>query len=196
MRDEGKPDCCYANVVLQCLTYTRPLAAYLLQRCHSEACQVKEWCLMCELEHLVSRVREGKSPLTPIRILSQIQNIGNNFGHGSQEDAHEFLRGAFFPVLSNWFVINILQLICLDEAGGEKAVEPRMQETTFIQQIFGGYLQSKIKCMRCLQESERYENMMDLMVEINGNIESLEDALSQFTAPELLDGENMYKCCR
>eukprot|EP01018_Ginkgo_biloba_P000538 Gb_17492 [translate_table: standard] len=38
--------------------------------------------------------------------------------------------------------------------------------------------------------------MMDLTVEVHGNIESLEDALTQFTAPELLDGENKYKCDR
>lgn len=30
---------CFANVVLQCLTYTRPLTAYLLNGCHSEDCK-------------------------------------------------------------------------------------------------------------------------------------------------------------
>jgi ubiquitin carboxyl-terminal hydrolase 36/42 len=50
--------------------------------------------------------------------------------------------------------------------------------------------------MRCHHESERYENIMDLTLEINGWVESLEDALTQFTSPEDLDGENMYKCER
>lgn len=37
---------------------------------------------------------------------------------------------------------------------------------------------------------------MDLTLEIFGWVESLEDALTQFTSPEDLDGENMYRCGR
>lgn len=37
---------------------------------------------------------------------------------------------------------------------------------------------------------------MDLTLEIYGWVESLEDALTQFTTPEDLDGENMYRCGR
>lgn len=37
---------------------------------------------------------------------------------------------------------------------------------------------------------------MDLTLEIFGWVESLEDALTQFTTPEDLDGENMYRCRR
>lgn len=35
---------------------------------------------------------------------------------------------------------------------------------------------------------------MDLTVEIQGDVASLEDCLDQFTVKEWLDGENMYKC--
>lgn len=177
---------CYANAVLQCLMFTRPIAAYLLQGSHSKNCQKRDWCFMCELENLVAKVREGKNPISPIRILSKIQNIGNHLGYGKEEDAHEFLR----------FAIDTMQSTCLAEASGERAVDHRTQETTLIQQIFGGYLQSKIKCLKCQHISERYEKMMDLTVEIEGNIESLQDALGQFTASEILDGSNKYKCDR
>lgn len=50
--------------------------------------------------------------------------------------------------------------------------------------------------MNCNHESERHENIMDLTLEILGWVESLEDALTQFTSPEDLDGENMYRCGR
>uniref|UniRef100_A0A6N2KEQ3 Uncharacterized protein n=1 Tax=Salix viminalis TaxID=40686 RepID=A0A6N2KEQ3_SALVM len=42
----------------------------------------------------------------------------------------------------NRFAIDTMQSVCLDEFGGEKAVEPASQETTIIQHIFGS-LQSQ-----------------------------------------------------
>lgn len=38
--------------------------------------------------------------------------------------------------------------------------------------------------------------MMDLTVEIDGDIGTLEDALGQFTAPEILEKDNKYNCGR
>lgn len=38
----------------------------------------------------------------------------------------------------------MMQSVCLDEFGGEKAVPPNTQETTLIQHIFGGHLQSQV----------------------------------------------------
>uniref|UniRef100_A0A1D1YT64 ubiquitinyl hydrolase 1 n=1 Tax=Anthurium amnicola TaxID=1678845 RepID=A0A1D1YT64_9ARAE len=177
---------CYANAVLQCLTCTKPLTVYLLRGMHSRTCSVRDWCLMCELEMHVSMLRESGGPLSPSRILSNMRNIGCRIGSGTQEDAHEFLR----------LLVTSMQSICLEGLGGEKEVDTRLQETTLIQQIFGGRLRSKVKCLRCHLESERYENIMDLTLEIHGWVESLEDALTQFTAPEDLDGENMYRCGR
>lgn len=177
---------CYANAVLQCLTCTKPLSIYLLHRSHSKACYGKDWCLMCELEQHVMLLRERGGPLSPSRILTHIRSINCQMGDGSQEDAHEFLR----------LLVASMQSICLERLGGEQKVDPRLQETTFIQHTFGGRLRSKVKCLRCFHESERYENIMDLTLEISGWVESLEDALTQFTTPEELDGENMYRCAR
>ncbi|XP_061362216.1 ubiquitin carboxyl-terminal hydrolase 15 [Gastrolobium bilobum] len=177
---------CYANAVLQCLTSTKPLVVYLLYRSHSKACYAKDWCLMCELEQHIMILRENGAPLSPSRILWHMRSINCHMGDGSQEDAHEFLR----------LLIASMQSICLEGLGGEKKVDPRLQETTFIQHTFGGRLQSKVKCLNCNHESERYENIMDLTLEILGWVESLEDALTQFTSPEDLDGENMYRCGR
>lgn len=38
--------------------------------------------------------------------------------------------------------------------------------------------------------------MMDLTVEIDGEIRTLEEALAQFTATEVLDRDNKYHCSR
>ncbi|XP_078162663.1 ubiquitin carboxyl-terminal hydrolase 18-like isoform X2 [Carex rostrata] len=176
---------CFANVVLQCLTFTRPLVAYLLAKNHIRGCVRKEeWCFLCELQVHVQKARTNLDPISPNRILSGLPNIGGNFGYGQQEDAHEFMR----------FAIDKMQSACLDVFGGEKNLDLSSQETTIIQHIFGGHLRSQVICEKCEMVSNRYDNMMDLTVEIQGDAESLEQCLDQFTAVEWLDGDNKYKC--
>ncbi|KAF9615441.1 hypothetical protein IFM89_023547 [Coptis chinensis] len=175
---------CYANVVLQCLSCTQPLVAYMLKIGHKRKCRRNDWCFLCELEIHVERVRCSWQPFSPTNILSRLPNIGGNLGYGKQEDAHEFMR----------FAIDTMQSVCLDEFGGERTLHPSSQETTLIQYIFGGHLQSQVKCLKCKEISYRHENMMDLTVEIQGDADSLEECLDQFTAEEWLDGDNMYKC--
>ncbi|KAF5771836.1 putative ubiquitinyl hydrolase 1 [Helianthus annuus] len=176
---------CYANAVLQCLTSTKPLTVYLLRQSHSKSCGARSWCLICELERHVLLLRDNGDPLSLSKILLNMRAVNNKMGDGSQEDAHEFLR----------LLVTLMQSICLEGFGGE-SVNPKLQETTFIQHTFGGQLRSKVKCLRCNRESDRYENIMDLTLEIFGWVESLEDALTQFTSLEELDGENMYRCAR
>lgn len=191
-KKQGFPPCgllncgnsCFANVVLQCLAYTRPLAAYLLVKGHRRECRRNDWCFLCELQAHVERASQSNHAFSPINILSRLPNIGGNLGYGKQEDAHEFMR----------FVIDTMQSVCLDEYGGERAVHPSSQETTLIQHIFGGRLQSQVICTKCNNVSNQFENMMDLTVEIQGDAASLEECLDQFTAKEWLEGDNMYKC--
>ncbi|KAH9611223.1 hypothetical protein KSS87_018039 [Heliosperma pusillum] len=176
---------CYANAVLQCLTFTPPLTAYFLQGLHSKACVRKEWCFTCEFERLVLKAKEVGYPQSPIGILSQIHKLGSRLTNGREEDAHEFLR----------YAIETMQSTCLREAL-VKDFSSLEEETTLMGLTFGGYLRSKIKCTRCNGKSVRQERMMDLTVEIGGDIETLEDALRQFTGTESLDGENKYHCDR
>lgn len=111
---------CFVNVVLQCLSCTRPLVAYLLGKDHSRECmwlcilaneyihwhQVlslqlfkcsgstrhEDWCFLCELQCHIKRASESIHPFSPTNILSHLPNIGGNLGYGRQEDAHEFMR--------------------------------------------------------------------------------------------------------
>ncbi|XP_058759692.1 ubiquitin carboxyl-terminal hydrolase 16-like [Vicia villosa] len=176
---------CFANAVLQCLVLTPPLTAYLLQGLHSKSCVNKKWCFTCEFESLILKSKDTKHPLSPIGILSQLQNIGSQLGNGREEDAHEFLR----------HVVETMQSICVMECGVD-ASDALKEQTNLVGLTFGGYLRSKIKCMKCGGKSERQERMMDLTVEIEGEIASLEEALRQFTSTETLDGENKYHCAR
>ncbi|KAK7301113.1 hypothetical protein RJT34_11974 [Clitoria ternatea] len=176
---------CYANAVLQCLAFTPPLTAYLLQGLHSISCANKKWCFTCEFERLILKSKDTRSAVSPMGILSQLQNIGSQLGNGKEEDAHEFLRLA----------VETMQSVCLMESGANIS-DSSKEETNVMGLTFGGYLQSKIKCMKCGGKSERQERMMDLTVEIEGEIATLEEALQQFSSTETLDGENKYHCVR
>ncbi|XP_010520756.1 PREDICTED: ubiquitin carboxyl-terminal hydrolase 16-like [Tarenaya hassleriana] len=177
---------CFANVVFQCLMFTPPLTAYFLQGIHSKTCPNREQCFTCGFENLVLKAKEGKSPLYPSGLLAQLQNIGICLGNGKEEDAHEFLR----------YVVDTMQSVCLKESKHAMLETAKLEETTLIGLTFGGYLRSKVKCMKCQGKSERCEKMMDLTVEVDGDVSTLDDALRRFTRTEILDGENKYKCGR
>ncbi|CAN6167250.1 unnamed protein product [Urochloa humidicola] len=176
---------CYANAVLQCLAFTRPLTAYLLEGYHSRNCSKREWCFMCELEKVMTEGKCGKAPVSPTGILSHLNDIGTSFGQGREEDAHEFLR----------YAIDTMQSASMKEAK-KNGVHKLAEESTLVQLIFGGYLQSKIICTKCQFSSAHFERILDLTVEIDGDINTLEGALRRFTSSELLDGDNRYHCSR
>nr|XP_024388652.1 ubiquitin carboxyl-terminal hydrolase 19-like isoform X2 [Physcomitrium patens] len=131
-------------------------------------------------------------------------NCGNSFSVGRCIPIFEWGFGSsticYFEVIYLLLpcssAIHLMQSICLDGAGGENAVDACTEETTLIHHIFGGLLQSQVTCKQCRHQSNSYEIMMDLTVEINRNVRSLEDALAQFSAHEFLHGENKYKCDR
>ncbi|PAN12845.1 hypothetical protein PAHAL_2G294600 [Panicum hallii] len=176
---------CYANAVLQCLAFTRPLTAYLLEGYHSRNCSKKEWCFMCELEKVLTEGKRGNAPVSPTGILSHLNEIGTSFGQGREEDAHEFLR----------YAIDTMQSASMKEAK-KNGVHKLAEESTLVQLIFGGYLQSKIICAKCQVSSAQSERILDLTVEIDGDVNTLEGALRRFTSSEVLDGDNRYHCSR
>ncbi|KAA8529706.1 hypothetical protein F0562_034194 [Nyssa sinensis] len=140
---------CFANVVLQCLAYTRLLVASLLEKGHRRECRRNDWCFLCEFQKHVEKATNTRHPFSPINILSWLPNIDSNLGYRKQEDAHEFMR----------FAIDTMQSVCLDEFGGEKALHPSSQETTLIQHIFGGHLQSQVAIhyiyeTKCLEDNK------------------------------------------
>ncbi|XP_020578832.1 ubiquitin carboxyl-terminal hydrolase 17-like isoform X2 [Phalaenopsis equestris] len=175
---------CFANAVLQCLTFTRPLNAYLLEGFHRAKCSRKGWCFTCEFENLILKGKQGQSPVSPVGILSHIDRIGSHLAPGREEDAHEFLR----------YAIDAMQYTCIKETGDVADNIP--EDACLIQLTFGGYLRSEINCMKCKAKSEQLDRMMDLTVEIHGDIGTLEQALKQFTTTEVLDGQNRYRCDR
>lgn len=72
---------------------------------------------------------------------------------------------------------------------------PRLDETTFVHRIFGGYFRSQLKCNKCGYKSNTYDPFLDLALEVSKKyLDSLEAALNEFTRKEKLDADNRWKC--
>ncbi|ORY06429.1 cysteine proteinase [Basidiobolus meristosporus CBS 931.73] len=176
---------CFMNSVLQCLTYTPPLASYLFNEGHKKTCKVPDFCALCEMEDHVTQCFSGKNTsrgsISPKRIAGKLRSIAKHFRLGRQEDAHEFTR----------YFLDAMQKSCLH--GYDPKLDARIKETTLIHKIFGGYLQSQVKCLSCGYESNTFDPMLDVSLEIR-NCPSIEKAFSLFTKPEMLTNDNRYKC--
>ncbi|KAI9329381.1 hypothetical protein DFJ73DRAFT_648668, partial [Zopfochytrium polystomum] len=174
---------CFLNSTLQCLAYTPPLAVYLIKRTHGKTCRQTAPCMLCELEKHVLRCFSGprdSRAICPKTIVGRLKFIAKHLRVGRQEDAHEFLR----------YFVDSLQNSCL---AGYGKLENDVKETTTIHQIFGGSLQSEVKCTVCKHSSLRRDPVLDVSLEIK-HATTIEKALSLFTQSELLHGDNKYKC--
>lgn len=186
---------CFLNSVLQCLMYTAPLAEFLLAREHSRrcACAKGEFCGLCVLERLTRQAFEsghGSSKslascgaIRPVELVSSIRAVARHFRPGRQEDAHEFLR----------YLLEAMQRAALSPGGTSTSLDPRSRETTVINRIFGGYLQSTVSCDTCRHVSRTFDHFLDLSLEVR-TCDSVSAALRLFTTPELLTRGNRYRC--
>ncbi|KAK2526409.1 hypothetical protein Q9233_008179 [Columba guinea] len=174
---------CFLNSVLQCLTYTPPLANHLLSGEHSRACGQKGFCVMCRMEvHVQQVLHSSASAIEPWAVVDFLTEIGENFQHGRQEDAHEFLR----------CTMDAMQRACLR---GNSDLDMSSQATTIVHQIFGGFLRSRVTCWSCQAVSDSYEAFLDVPLDIKAAA-SVTAALEDFVKPEHLDGENCFKCSK
>jgi hypothetical protein len=72
---------------------------------------------------------------------------------------------------------------------------PRLDETTFVHRIFGGYFRSQVQCINCGFLSNTYDPFLDLALEVSRQSStSIATALAEFTKKETLDCQNRWKC--
>ncbi|CAJ2649580.1 unnamed protein product [Trifolium pratense] len=173
---------CFLNSVLQCLTYTAPLAAYLQSGKHKSSCRVTGFCALCAIQNHVSRALQSTGNISPSDLVGNLRCISRNFRKSRQEDAHEYM-------------VNLLESMhkcCLPS--GVPSESPGAFEKSLVHKIFGGRLRSQVKCRQCSFSSNKFDPFLDLSLEIL-KANSLQKALANFTASELLDGgEKQYHC--
>lgn len=174
---------CFLNSTVQCLTYTPPLANYLLSKEHSRACHQSGFCMICVMQnHIIQTFANTGNAIKPVSFIRDLKKIARHFRFGSQEDAHEFLR----------YTIDAMQKACLN---GYPKLDRQTQATTLVHQIFGGYLRSRVKCSICKSVSDTYDPYLDIAVEIR-QAANIVRALELFVKPDVLSGENAYMCAK
>ncbi|XP_064171213.1 ubiquitin carboxyl-terminal hydrolase 36 isoform X2 [Anguilla rostrata] len=174
---------CFLNSTVQCLTYTPPLANYLLSKEHSRSCHQSGFCMICVMQnHIVQAFANTGNAIKPVSFIRDLKKIARHFRFGSQEDAHEFLR----------YTVDAMQKACLN---GYPKLDRQTQATTLVHQIFGGYLRSRVKCSICKSVSDTYDPYLDIAVEIR-QAANIVRALELFVKPDVLSGENAYMCAK
>lgn len=152
----------------------------------------KRDCPFCILEKRI--VRSLSLDLTldaPMKIQSCLRIFAEHFRCGRQEDAHEFLR----------YVIDACHNTCLRlkklrRNGNANAIGNGAGTSwSVVKEIFGGALQSQVKCLSCGTDSNKVDEIMDISLDVLHS-NSLKDGLQRFFQPEVLDGNNKYKCER
>uniref|UniRef100_A0A8C3X1M8 ubiquitinyl hydrolase 1 n=1 Tax=Catagonus wagneri TaxID=51154 RepID=A0A8C3X1M8_9CETA len=174
---------CFLNSTVQCLTYTPPLANYLLSREHTRGCHQGSFCMLCVMQnHIVQAFANSGNAIKPVSFIRDLRKIARHFRFGNQEDAHEFLR----------YTIDAMQKACLS---GCAKLDRQTQATTLVHQIFGGYLRSRVKCSVCKSVSDTYDPYLDVALEIR-QAANIVRALELFVKPDVLSGENAYMCAK
>uniref|UniRef100_A0A8C3J4N3 Ubiquitin carboxyl-terminal hydrolase n=1 Tax=Calidris pygmaea TaxID=425635 RepID=A0A8C3J4N3_9CHAR len=174
---------CFLNSTVQCLTYTPPLANYLLSKEHSRSCHHGGFCMMCVMQnHMIQAFANSGNAIKPVSFIRDLKKIAQHIRFGNQEDAHEFLR----------YTIDAMQKACLN---GCTKLDRQTQATTLVHQIFGGYLRSRVKCSVCKTVSDTYDPYLDLALEIR-QAANIVRALELFVKSDVLGGENAYMCAK
>lgn len=174
---------CFLNSTIQCLTYTPPLANYLLSKEHARNCHHGSFCMLCVMQnHIVQAFANSGNAIKPVSFIRDLKKIARHFRFGSQEDAHEFLR----------YTIDAMQKACLN---GCAKLDRQTQATTLVHQIFGGYLRSRVKCAVCKSVSDTYDPYLDIALEIR-QAANIVRALELFVKPDVLSGDNAYMCAK
>ncbi|EEH54020.1 uncharacterized protein MICPUCDRAFT_20295, partial [Micromonas pusilla CCMP1545] len=169
---------CFMNAVMQCLTHTPPLAQFCLAGEHRNA--------LYEMGEHVSRAlgREGRRhTIAPATFVKNLRALSKTFRKGRQEDAHEFAR----------CLLDAMHKRCVDAARPKPKEGSARSETSFVWQVFGGRLRSRVACKTCGKMSDTFDSFMDLSLDV-ARSRSVQSALKSYTAVEVLDGANKYKC--
>lgn len=69
-----------------------------------------------------------------------------------------------------------------------------MKHTTWVHQLWGGQVRSRVLCSRCQKPSDTFDHFLDISLDMNPKMRTLHDLLQGFIREDRLEGENKYRC--
>jgi ubiquitin carboxyl-terminal hydrolase 36/42 len=75
-----------------------------------------------------------------------------------------------------------------------RKLDQRIKESTFVHQIFGGRLRSRVICGACGHASDTFDSVLDLSLDVQKGLTNIKDSLESFVKVDQLRGANKYKC--
>ncbi|XP_058794208.1 ubiquitin carboxyl-terminal hydrolase 36 isoform X3 [Phymastichus coffea] len=184
---------CYLNSTLQALFHVPALVNWLLSDSHHKSkCEqnVRHCffldggceCLTCAVAKTLQYSHEKTVvAIKPFLVYNKLKLICRTMVPGQQEDAHEFLR----------YLLEGMEKAYLARYKATK-LDSYSKETTPINQIFGGYIRTEVKCLQCRHVSTTFQHFQDLLLDIR-KAGTLDEALAGYFSQEQLDN-NDYKC--
>lgn len=111
-----------------------------------------------------------------------ISGMGD-FMLGRQEDAHETWT-ALLLAMHNALYLN-------DDPSDDSQ---RVEETSLIYSLFGGYTRSQLKCNYCNLVKTSFESFLSINLDLSNRAFSVEECLNNFIRIEEFDTDVGYKC--
>ncbi|XP_032514469.2 ubiquitin carboxyl-terminal hydrolase 3-like isoform X1 [Danaus plexippus] len=197
---------CFMNAVLQSLNNIQEFSYYFSQLpslemktngrkvYHSRSYTRQEMhdvVMAEELRKVLINLNTGgcgsKAAISPECLFLVIWKVVPRFRGYQQQDAHEFLRYMLDRLHTE------LQQLVPDRPEGVKA------PASIVTAVFGGTLQSEVRCLACGTESKKFDPFLDLSLELpeSGRHDapvSLTDCLASFVQIEELADTERYFC--
>ncbi|XP_053611496.1 ubiquitin carboxyl-terminal hydrolase 3-like isoform X2 [Plodia interpunctella] len=200
---------CFMNAVLQSLNNIQEFSCYFSQLpslelktngrkvYHSRSYTRQEMhdvVMAEELRKVLINLNSGcgsKAAISPECLFLVIWKVVPRFRGYQQQDAHEFLR-----YMLDRLHTELQQLLPPDRADG---LVSRAPSASIVTAVFGGTLQSEVRCLACGTESKKLDPFLDLSLELPdaGRHDApvpLADCLASFVQVEELAETERYFC--
>lgn len=197
---------CFMNSIIQCLSHTRELTAFLRAQSTTERGTSKDHRILVEYTKLIKDMWSGtQRSVNPSELKYAFSSKHRMYSGSAQQDAQEFLR-FFLDSLHGALNVAVKRdpLGELDDDMNNRVKADMLwewyskAENSMIKDLFVGQLRSTLKCTYCNTESTMFDPFWDLSLPLptSNSRSKLENCLEMFIKEEIMDGIDQPTCSK